>query len=475
MMVLSKDGGVPAGSTLFIGPGTYKVTEPLAITNPVNVSAYGATFDFGTTTFEEEEAAVSWGPEREDANVSGFEGLSFRGLQVTRSAGGVRSLSLYPGVGFEWFRLKWCNISDVDARYFSIGHFLRGDPEGRTTGSGCVHNALTNLTTWNCKYGIVLRNEFKVLDDKSWVNDNNFFGGKLQLESDRTDPLTAEAVAIQLESGATIPNNNRFYGMSLEGPWGRKVFNQGRDNYFLFCRYEGEPATDGVQTMVASGGTGYPDTGTISASSGGFEGEFTASGGAIASVTITNQGSGYSTPPTPIFSGSGSGAQSTLTLGDGYTIEFDGTDADANALLWGNKLKDNKVLNSSGALGNQKIDSSVADLTNQTKVASLSLLRSVVDASAETADEVIVGVDSDTNAVTVTLRGTDVVPGRVVTVKDETGNAGTNNITIATSGTGVKIDGQDDLTIEVDYGYVQLYSSGGGGTGNWHVISAKLT
>jgi hypothetical protein len=244
--------------------------------------------------------------------------------------------------------------------------------------------------------------------------------------------LTAEAVAIQLESGATIPNNNRFYGMSLEGPWGRKVFNQGRDNYFLFCRYEGEPATDGVQTMVASGGTGYPDTGTISASSGGFEGEFTASGGAIASVTITNQGSGYSTPPTPIFSGSGSGAQSTLTLGDGYTIEFDGTDADANALLWGNKLKDNKVLNSSGALGNQKIDSSVADLTNQTKVASLSLLRSVVDASAETADEVIVGVDSDTNAVTVTLRGTDVVPGRVVTVKDETGNAGTNNITIAT-------------------------------------------
>jgi len=40
--------------------------------------------------------------------------------------------------------------------------------------------------------------------------------------------------------GAHAPNNNRFYGVSLERAWGRKIYCEGLDNLFIGCRYENQ-------------------------------------------------------------------------------------------------------------------------------------------------------------------------------------------------------------------------------------------
>ncbi len=63
---------------------------------------------------------------------------------------------------------------------------------------------------------------------------------------------------------------------------------------------------------------------------------------------------------------------------------------------------------------------------------------------------------------TVTLGSSQVEDGRIIIVKDESGNAGTDNITVATQGSET-IDGAATVTINTNYGVVRLYSDGS----NW--------
>lgn len=65
---------------------------------------------------------------------------------------------------------------------------------------------------------------------------------------------------------------------------------------------------------INDGGTGYPDSGTVTFSSGTATGTYAASGGVIQSVTITNGGNSYTTAPTVTFSGGGSGEDVTANI-----------------------------------------------------------------------------------------------------------------------------------------------------------------
>lgn len=67
--------------------------------------------------------------------------------------------------------------------------------------------------------------------------------------------------------------------------------------------------------------------------------------------------------------------------------------------------------------------------------------------------------------VTITLPSAEVRPGRVYTVKDESGAAAANNITVATEGSET-IDGAATNVIGTDYGARSFYSDGS----NWFVI-----
>jgi len=94
--------------------------------------------------------------------------------------------------------------------------------------------------------------------------------------------------------------------------------------------------------------------------------------------------------------------------------------------------------------------------------------RVVVNSNAYTtvAGDSIIGVPyTTTSAVTITLGSATVKDGVIISIKDEGGNAGTNNITINTEGTET-IDGAASKIINTNYGGVNLYSDGT----NWFII-----
>ncbi|MCH7737678.1 MAG: hypothetical protein IH872_09805 [Chloroflexi bacterium] len=89
----------------------------------------------------------------------------------------------------------------------------------------------------------------------------------------------------------------------------------------------------------------------------------------------------------------------------------------------------------------------------------------VTDAAytAKAGDQVI-GVNR-AGIVTITLPTAEVRPGRIYTVKDESGAANANNITIATEGS-ENIDGSPTHVLSTDYQGVSLYSDGT----NWFIV-----
>lgn len=80
-----------------------------------------------------------------------------------------------------------------------------------------------------------------------------------------------------------------------------------------------------------------------------------------------------------------------------------------------------------------------------------------VDVSTD--DEVIIGVTDTSAARTITILSADIVANRLFIIKDESGAAGTNNITVATEGAET-IDGAASYTISTNYGVVRMYSDG---------------
>ena len=70
-----------------------------------------------------------------------------------------------------------------------------------------------------------------------------------------------------------------------------------------------------------------------------------------------------------------------------------------------------------------------------------------------------IGVTDTSSARTITLLSASVADGRIIIINDESGLAGTNNITIATEGSET-IDGSATLVISSNYGVARLISDG---------------
>lgn len=80
-------------------------------------------------------------------------------------------------------------------------------------------------------------------------------------------------------------------------------------------------------------------------------------------------------------------------------------------------------------------------------------------------DDIIHSTYSATGAVTITIPTALMAEKKTITIKDAGGNAGTNNITIATQGAET-IDGGATYKIINDYDAITLYSNGVG----WFII-----
>jgi hypothetical protein len=85
--------------------------------------------------------------------------------------------------------------------------------------------------------------------------------------------------------------------------------------------------------------------------------------------------------------------------------------------------------------------------------------RSGTAVNASSSNQTILGVTDTTAARTITLATADNIDGRIIIIKDESGGASTNHITIVTEGSET-IDGAVSITITVDYGVLRVYSNG---------------
>jgi hypothetical protein len=91
--------------------------------------------------------------------------------------------------------------------------------------------------------------------------------------------------------------------------------------------------------------------------------------------------------------------------------------------------------------------------------ASFAVFRTGTAASVQSTGQVIIGVTDTTVARTITLATTDIAPGRIIIIKDESGGAATHNITVNTQG-GQNIDNVTSVTISANYGVIRVYSDG---------------
>jgi hypothetical protein len=85
--------------------------------------------------------------------------------------------------------------------------------------------------------------------------------------------------------------------------------------------------------------------------------------------------------------------------------------------------------------------------------------RTAVAVSSTTDRQTIIGVTNTAAPRTITLASIDADDGHVVIIMDESGGAGTNNITIDTEG-GKTINGLPTALINTNYGSLRLYSDG---------------
>jgi hypothetical protein len=103
-------------------------------------------------------------------------------------------------------------------------------------------------------------------------------------------------------------------------------------------------------------------------------------------------------------------------------------------------------------------DPTEADTTVDVDKAKGRVKKEASDTAAST--DHFIGVDTGSQAVTITLPATtSVTVGKIFLVKDEGGNAGTNNITVATTGD-VNIDGRSTITLDSDYASISVYYNG---------------
>ena len=71
----------------------------------------------------------------------------------------------------------------------------------------------------------------------------------------------------------------------------------------------------------------------------------------------------------------------------------------------------------------------------------------------------LVAVDTTNQSVTITLPDASTIDKHVIYIKDEGGYCSTNNITITTTNSQL-IDGQQSITMNVNYSSITLYNNG---------------
>jgi hypothetical protein len=207
-------------ATLLIPNGTYKITKNIRIR--CNLNASQATINyFGTGT------AITIGDESAPATVTSRRIYHLpRVINMSRTTGWDGT-----SIGIKAVNLNGCHVFVTLIQDFEKGLNVYGYSQG---------NAYNNYylgTLWENHKNIVLDG-----DATGWVNQNQFFGGRLQQTLSKGATLD-DTNANHLDMSSTIqPNNNTFIGTSFEGDniAYYRIDISGRYNAFYNCRYEAQ-------------------------------------------------------------------------------------------------------------------------------------------------------------------------------------------------------------------------------------------
>jgi len=158
----------------------------------------------------------------------------------------------------------------------------------------------------------------------------------------------------------------------------------------------------------------------------------------------------------------GDASTDTLTVNGAATFNADSTFSTNKKL----QFRDTGIYINSGADGKLTISADgtgTDDITlngTVTFAAGITLkhVSKTSDYSA-TVDDCVIGVDTSSGTVTVTLPSAGAVAGKVFVINDEGGAAATNNVVVATEGSET-IDGSSSASITSNYGTLRLYSDG---------------
>lgn len=130
----------------------------------------------------------------------------------------------------------------------NIKRFQRGLLLEATLGYGTVYNNINLLRITDNKISIDFKTEEIDADNRGWVNENKFFGGRFDWDRYFVDRLPGESReeafkrlgCIHINMPSKYMNNNIFFSPSLEGRAGKFIYCNGNFNTFYSPRLEGQ-------------------------------------------------------------------------------------------------------------------------------------------------------------------------------------------------------------------------------------------
>lgn len=144
-------------------------------------------------------------------------------------------------VGVKILNANACAIDGTRIANFETGLLVRGE------GAGCAYNAIRVAHLDNNKI-----NQDISADATGWSNENSYFIGRFSFES-AEGALVAGTRCIRIQTAASIPNNNAWFGGSVEGNTAEYHLEcAGGENRFMQMRWENGAA--GCRVWWRSGG-----------------------------------------------------------------------------------------------------------------------------------------------------------------------------------------------------------------------------
>lgn len=207
----------PAGGTLLIPPGSYRVTAPLVRSDPIHLVAWGAEWVYSGSASD----PAFW--------LQGSPGVRFPwgtvlGLRIRRSS---HDWSI-PSPALRLTNVSGWLFLGISIQDFAVGIHCQGD------GSGCNYNLFAPRSLQNNGINLWIANQ-----NGGWADENKFVGGEWSYPAGQ--PGGTHIKAEQSVTAGISPAAWTFEGISFNAADASTTafdFISGYGNRFVACHFE---------------------------------------------------------------------------------------------------------------------------------------------------------------------------------------------------------------------------------------------